>query len=322
MVAAVLCLVLALVTGGLAVRQYATGHGARAVVLRYFAAVSQGDAPAALALADQLPANAAYLTSQVLRQQLGVAKLTDVAVSDVQTSGPTPRVAVSYRLSFAAGAETVRDSVAVVRHGTTWRLASVAASADIVVSGLGAERLVFAGRPLPSVRITLFPGALPLSTDTPAATVHGRPYLTLSAGTAADPASAAGGSPNVVTVSVDVSKRAKMQVSDGISDALAACLAAASVDPACPLPPSVGRPVPGSLHGALSQPLASSETTVAFAASGRGILEVSAGVEVKGTWQAWNFENQAVPQHGTIVLKLSLRATVDNPGHTVWAAAT
>jgi hypothetical protein len=320
-VAAFVCLLLALVTGGFAARQYATGHGARAVVLRYFAAVSRGDAPAALAFADKLPTDSAYLTSDVLRQQLGVAKLTDVEVSSVSTSGASPHVGVRYRLNFARGAETIRDSVAVVRRGTTWRLASVASSADIVMSGPGAERMLFAGRPLPSARITVFPGALPLSTDTPALTVSDLPSIPLSAGYT-DGAASSAAAPYVVSVSVDISSQAEKQVSDGISHALAACLAATSSDPACPLPPAFGRPVPGSLHGELSQPLASSETDVGLAPSGRGILNVSAGVEVKGSWLAWNFENQAVPQHGTIVLRLSLRSTVDNPGRTVWTAAT
>jgi len=301
LLAGVGCLLVALALGMLTVIQYRDSHSAQAAVRRYFTALAAGNAAAALGAAAQ-PPHGAYLTDSVLRQQLRIAKLTDLTVQESSLDGGSGTVLVRYRLRFATGTEQVTDSVPVLRRGSSWRLRTVAVATDVAITSSGTDRLTLAGGKLPSQPVLLFPGALPLATDNPAVQVDGRPMLRLSD----DPHSAA------VTVSLTAAAQARLRRS--VDQALARCLAVATARPNCP-PAGDNRSVPGSLHGTalpLSQPLVVSLST-------GGEVDAVGAVTVRGSWLDWDFNNQPVRHTGDTQLALSARASVADLDTIYWS---
>jgi hypothetical protein len=305
--AGALSAVVALATGNMAWSQWAGSNSPGAVVKRYFHAVSAGDAPTALAFADQGPTGA-YLTSDVLKQQLKIAKLTDVKVRHTSKTGSTATVEVEYRLAFAGNPQTVTDEIALVKHGSSWRLSRVSTAITFAQVRLGSDRIVLAGRPVQSTTINLLPGAVPVATDTPAVEVLGHPEVHLEAAS------------DIVQLAVDVSGSRKKQAAEAVDAAIAKCLDATSSDPLCPQP-DVKRPVPGSLKGKATKKLADGGVTVQLASDGQGLLDVSGDVAIDGSWKTWNFDNQAVPGQGPITVHVKAKAALDDPATIYWLAA-
>jgi hypothetical protein len=296
----------AVVTGGLAWSQWADSHSPATVVKGFYRALADGDASAALAFAETAPSGE-YLTSTVLQQQLRVAKLADVSIAGTDKSSSTATVEVQYRLGFADKPQDVTDQVQLTKHGSSWRLAQVSSTVTLAQVRQGADRVTLAGRPLSSGRVELFPGAVPVATDTTAVQVTGHPEVRLHAAS------------DIVQINVEVSADRKKQVAAALDAAVAKCLDAASTDAQCPLPTDVTRPVPGSLHGTASKKLADGGATVSLSPDGKGLLDVTADLPVDATWKAWDFNNLAVPDQGSITLHLEATATVDDPNTIYWA---
>ena len=294
-------------TGVLAYRDIADSNSPSTIVGNYYAAVASGDAPEALAYAEN-PPSSPYLTSTVLKQQLALAPMRDVRVGTVAVHGDSATVDVSYHLAFADTTHDVSDQVALLRHGSSWRLAAVAAPIAVSPSTENADRVMLAGRPLrTTMRTDLFPGALPVTTDTDAIVVRGDPAVSL----------ANAGAATELQVEVAVSPARRSQVITALTAALNKCLAANSTDVRCPLP-SVDRPVPGSLHGSLVTPFSADSLYVTPADEGRGILQVSGEVQVKASWKAWNFNNIAVPDSETVAVKVKATTALDQPDTIYW----
>jgi hypothetical protein len=297
----------AVVTGGLAWSQWADSHSPVTVVKGFYRAIADGDAPTALAFAETAPSGE-YLTSTVLQQQLRVAKLTDVSVDSTAKSSSTATVEVQYRLGFADKPQAVSDQVQLTKHGSSWRLTKVSSTVTLAKVREGGDRVTLAGRPLPSTRVELFPGAVPVATDTPAVQITGHPEVRLHAAS------------DIVQINVDVAAGRKKQVAAALDAAVSRCLDAASTDVQCPLPPDVTRPVPGSLHGTASKKIADGGAVVSLSPDGKGLLSVTADLPVNATWMAWDFNNLAVPDHGSITLHLEATATIDDPNTVYWAS--
>ncbi len=302
LVAGVGCLLAAVLCGLLTVLQDRSDRSPQAVVRRYFAALAAGNAAAALGFAAS-PPDGSYLTAAVLRQQLELAPLTDVSVRDVELTGGHGTVSVSYRLGFADGAEQLTDSVPVIRHGLSWRLDRVATRTSVTGVGDGADRLVLAGGKLPAQPVLLFPGALPVGTDSPALHTD-RPVVRLGE---PDQASA-------VTVSLTDATRNTLQSS--LNKALAGCLAGGATQSDCPQPAD-GRPVPGSLRGT-ALPMQVPPLMVLGAG---GKVYLSALATVRGSWQDWDFNNQPVRHTGDTSLKLHAVASVADLGRIYWSGS-
>jgi hypothetical protein len=288
---------------------WSTSRSPATVVRSYYQALADGDAPTALAFADA-PANAEYLTSDVLRQQLNVAKLTDVSVSSTSMSGSSATVDVRYRLRFADKAQDVTDHDRLVKHGSTWRLRQVSTKVFLPKVRLGGDRVLFAGRPLTSAAFELFPGALPVTTDSPAVRIAGHPSVLLRSPS------------DTVQLNVEVSDERKKQAATALDTALARCLDATSSDVLCPLPPDVTRAVPGSLHGTVTKKLTDGDVVVTLSSGGKGVLDINADLAVDASWKAWDFNNLAVPAKGTVTLHLQATAALDDPATTYWAGTS
>jgi hypothetical protein len=304
LLAAGLAVLLAIAFGSLTINRFSASNSAAAVAKRYFSALSAGDAPAAMALADLAPHDGPFLTSTVLREQLRVAKLEKVKVIRTDQGSAGATVFVSYVLKFAAHEVPVSDQVAMVKAGSSWRL-SRAASVVSLSTGAGTDRVTFAGRPLPDRSVEIFPGALPVATDSAAVTVQNSPAVRLADSSAP------------VSITADLSGAARKQIAGAVDSALAKCLAATSTDPLCPMAAG-GRPVPGSLHGTLTKSVADSNPKITLSDKGKGAIDFTASVEVNASWKVWDFNNQEVGKKQTATLELQAVTSVDAPQTVRW----
>jgi len=304
--------VLAAAFGLAAAHRYADRSSPESVVRGFFQALADGDAPAALAVADA-PPHAQFLTSVVLRQQLRAARLVDISVLRGTRSGATATVEVRYRLLFGSGARSVADTARLVRRGSSWRMSQVAGTVSVSAGSAAAGRVRLAGRKLPAAVVTLFPGALPLTADPPALQVLTR---TPTGGADDRPVIRLTDTRLVLQAQVSLSQQLREQAQQAVQALLAGCLAPASKGPLCPLPGS-GRPVPGSLHGS-APPLAGLDDLIALEPTVSGVISVRARVPVRGSWQVWDFENQVVQRHGPVTVVLDARVFLDQPTRAFW----
>jgi hypothetical protein len=295
--------VLLLVGGSvLAVVGFADTAGPAGVVRGYFAAVSRGDAPRALALGHVPDGPHTLLTSEVLRAQQRVAPLRRVRIEAVHRSGDRARVTVRYVLDFPRHPQAVGASVGVHRANGDWRLDAVAVRASLDIAA-ALDRATIVGAGIPDGETLLFPGAVPVTFDTP--------FLQL------DPASSHVdfGADPVVRVEVQVSRRGRDTALGALAASLDACLAG-SGDLTCPLPSE--RFVPGSIRGRVAEPLAKA-VRVTLRPAGAGVLDVAGDVAVDASsYQRLSFNNRARPGSGRVVLKLHARAYATAPLHLVW----
>jgi hypothetical protein len=168
-----------------------------------------------------------------------------------------------------------------------------------------ANRLTFAGRPLPVEEVRVFPGALPLGTDSPAVRPNGQQLTRLiDDGQHRD-------------LSVSISDEAKATLRQSLNRALARCLTGASKDPNCPQPAGT-RPIPGSLRG--SENTAGSDPPsfdLTSAADGR--IEVTDNVSVTGSWRMWDFNNQSIKRSGQADVRVQALASVADLSTIFWA---
>lgn len=295
---------LALLVGGgaIAYRGYAATAGPDGAVRGYFAALQRGDAPAALAFGTVPRGPRTLLSRTVLREQRKLAAIHDVTITSVDRSGDTARVSVTYVLAFPDGGQMIRDSVVVQRSGGSWRLRQSAVSVQIILAQ-ASDRATLAGTALSADPVLMFPGAIPITFDTP--------YLQLDSGDRALQMDASAQDDLAVSVTTD----GQRAVTDALAAALPSCLAGApTAAPDCPRPSP--RAVPQSLRGTIVGPLKPS-VVVVTGSSGR--LEVSAQVSVRGTYQLLNFNNIAVPKSGTVALPVRASAYATSPIRLSWS---
>lgn len=295
---------LALVVGGgaIAYRGYAATAGPDGAVRGYFAALQRGDAPAALAFGTVPRGPRTLLSRTVLREQLKLAGIHDVAITSVDRSGDTARVSVTYVLAFADQRQIIHDSVVVRRSGGSWRLERSVVVVQILLAQ-ASDRATLAGTSLSADPVLMFPGAIPITFDTP--------YLQLDPGGRAVQMDTNGQD----DLAVVVTSAGVNAVTQALAAALPACLAGApTAAPDCPRPSP--RAVPQSLRGATVGPLKPS-IIVATGASGR--IEVSAQATVRGTYRLLNFNNVAVTKSGTVTLPVRASAYATPPIRLAWS---
>ncbi|MEO6700367.1 MAG: hypothetical protein ABI140_19130, partial [Jatrophihabitantaceae bacterium] len=168
------------------------------------------------------------------------------------------------------------------------------------------NRLTFAGRPLPSSEVLLFPGALPLATDVRAVQPVDRPAIRLI------------DDGQRTSLNVALSGAAKQALGQALNKALASCLSGASKDPNCPQPDET-RPIPGSLRASLNRARPDSPS-FDLAESADGTIELTDSVSVTGTWAQWDFNNQAIKHSGAVTVKVQAEASVSDLNSIYWTA--
>lgn len=304
--AVVLC-VLALVLGlARAVSAYTATSGPGGVVGAYFAALQQGDAPAALAYGDVPDGTHLLLTSGALRQQQAIAPLAQVHVGPVHTSGAQASVQVHYRLAAPGVALPQAATVAVHDTSGGWRLDAVAVPVTLSASQSG-QRMTLLGGVLPTTPLLAFPGVLPVHLDTA--------YLGV------DPRSTAVtfGSDPRVTPDVVVTAAGRSAVTAAVQRAVQRCLSGAAGPAAdlCPLPGE--RYVPGSVRGALSGPLR--DVLITLLPTELGEVSVSAHAPVTATYRQLDFRNHTTSGRGTLTLQVHAITIAVAPITLAWTLA-
>ena len=285
-----------------AVTGYFTSTGPGRVVRNYFAALSRGDARAALGYGVLPDGPRELLTGPVLRAQQQVGRISPVSVIAVNQDHETATVSVHYAITFASDTTVVGDHVTVIKHGRTWRLAQTAVPVDLTLK-TAQHRASVAGAVVPAGRQLVFPGAVPIAFDAPA--------LQLAAGR---------------IVRFDQSKRPALEVavtsvgqqmvSDAVAAAVRNCLGSADPDPLCPMPTG-GRAVPGTVRGAVDDEIPDLTVTVAPDADGR--IEVTGQVPVTGSYAQLTFDNQrAAKQVNRYPLAIRAHASALTPNEIVW----
>jgi hypothetical protein len=285
-----------------AVTGYFTSTGPGRVVRNYFAALSRGDARAALGYGVVPDGPRELLTGPVLRAQQQVGRISPVSVIAVNQDHETATVSVHYAITFASDTTVVGDHVTVIKHGRTWRLAQTAVPVDLTLK-TAQHRASVAGAVVPAGRLLVFPGAVPIAFDAPA--------LQLAAGR---------------IVRFDQSKRPALEVavtsvgqkmvSDAVAAAVRNCLGSADPDPLCPMPTG-GRAVPGTVRGAVDDEIPDLTVTVAPDADGR--IEVTGQVPVTGSYAQLTFDNQrAAMQVNRYPLAIRAHASALTPNEIVW----
>jgi hypothetical protein len=289
-----------------AVVDYLSSSGPAGAVHDYFAALQQGDAADALAFGAVPAGPHSYLSAQVLREQLSVAGISGIDTMVSQRQGDRVSVRVSYVLSFASGPQQVQDSVDVLHVHGRWQLERSAIRTVVSLSQAG-NRASLAGSGLPVTQVVLFPGALPLSFDTPDLEVDPASTVVRLSGA------------NLSNLPVRVSASGRQLVGTAVDTAVRGCLDYLPPDALCPVPSdpaSHTRAVPGSLRGTLVPGSLSSDPGVAAGADGQ--LHIAGSFRVEGSYQSLDFNNQITEKSGTITVDFGAHCYATSPRAIGW----
>ncbi|PZS20016.1 MAG: hypothetical protein DLM57_02550 [Pseudonocardiales bacterium] len=303
--AGVLLALSALVGGGLfAYLAYAATAGPDGAVKGYFAALARGNAPAALGFGDPPAGAHQLLTSTVLGAQLEIAPIRHVDIVATKQTGDTATVSVRYELGFVDGSRQVSDDVKVVRRDGTWRLTRTAATTRLRLLG-ARDRATILGAVVSDEPLLVFPGAVPITFDTP--------YLRLDA----ESSSVKLSTPAESHLTAQVTAAGRSVVGAAVLAALRGCLAGgAHADPRCPLP--AARAVPGSLRGSVTAAEVRRSATFGVAASSTGVITVWGHITLSASYAALDFSNQPVAKHGVVTLALTASTYAKDPVTIGW----
>jgi hypothetical protein len=285
------------------------------VVRAYFAALQRGDAPGALGygpvLDDQLGDGTApavqhqLLTPAVLAKQNSLAPIQDLVVRKVERSGDTANVDITYLIDLPSGRQFVSDTVPVVRHGHGWRLAA-SVVVEVVDPGGGSALADIIGTKVPRGQFDLFPGAVPVSYDTPNLELSARDRVVRFADS------------GDLQVDAAVSPAGRRAIAPAVDAAMAACLAGRStVQTLCPVP-DIGSSVPGSLRGRLVRSVSTTMTLRIDSPDGR--IHIGGAAAVDATYQGLDDNNIATTEH-TVTVPLAAYCYPTAPGTVRWNAS-
>ena len=297
----------ALFAGGVTVATlgYAKTAGPAGAVRGYFDALAGGDAPRALAYGQRPDGPTTYLTSDVLREQLRIAALHDVHIGATQQHGSTASVQVRYSLAFPGTNVPVAAAVPVHKDGGTWRLDRVAIRVELH-PGPASQRQAILGSRIPRDPILLFPGALPISVDTP--------YLRLDPSTD----SVDFNSLSAIDIRLDVTDAARSTFAREVAQRVRQCVTS-SRSAACPLPDE--RYVPGSIRGTPMGGVRATDVGLdPWSAVGR--LLFSGRMTINGSYRRLNFHNVQIAGHGTVYLDIHASAWAVAPLRLHWTTAS
>ena len=283
-----------------AVRGAAMSDSPATVVRDYFAALGRGDAAQALAYGTVPPGPRRLLTSLVLHEQQQIAPLRQLTVDGTEQRGDRATVTVHYSMAFAGGRVSTSTPIPLHRTDGTWWLDRTAIGV-VLAPTTARDRLAVLGAPVPTMRTLLFPGALPISPDTPyLELVPALDYVSFS-------------TPSTVDVPVRVSSAGDDAVRKAVRSALTRCLRG-SVDPACPLP--TDRYIPGSMRGSVNRPLGG--LIDLDQRDPAGVLSYAGTPTMTGHWLRLDFHNMPVRTSGQVVLDVRASGYAVTPLRMRW----
>jgi hypothetical protein len=294
----------ALLAGGVVIGAlgYAKTGGPDGAVRGYFAALARSDASGALGYGNVPAGPHTLLTGAVLREQQRIAPLRHFAVVSTERRGPKATVQVRYTLAFAGRNVPMDVSVPVHQSGGEWRLDQAAIPTQLLAANAG-QRETIVGAAIPEGTTLVFPGALPVRTDTP--------YLELNP---TQDQVAFGANPTTSIV-LQVSAAGRTALLAVVRSKLAACLTG-KVEYTCPLPDE--RYVPGSIRGKIKGALRVNGIDL-DATDPAGKLNFDAAVTITGTYRRLDFHNRQVAGHGDVVLTIDATSYAVPPLTIMWA---
>jgi hypothetical protein len=283
---------------------YFTSTGPGQVVRDYFAALSRGDARAALGYGALPDGPRELLTGPVLRAQQQVGRIGPVSVIAIDQDHDKASVSVHYAITFAPDTKpsVIDDQVRMIKHGRSWRLMETAVPVDLTLK-TAQHRASVAGAVIPTGRPLVFPGAVPIAFDAPALQLAGLPGRVVRFAHPTPP------------LEVTVSAVGQRMVSDAVTAALRKCLDSRDPDPLCPMPTG-GRAVPGTVRGDIDQKMPDLRVTVATDADGR--IGVTGHVRVTGRYTELTFDNQRATKPVDRPLTFQAHASSRTPTDIVW----
>jgi hypothetical protein len=273
----------------------------------YFAAVAQGRAADALALGAIPDGDRSYLTQAVLDAQLDVGRISQLTIGTITRTGTAAAVDVSYRLSAGGASSDVLDTVHLVKHGWRWRMAAVATPVSIT-PGAAASRVALAGTALPTAPVLMFPGSLPLQTNSDLLGLDRE--QTVVRFTARGP----------VEVAVVVTATGRTTVAAALDAAVTSCLAPANDDPSCPTTVPGVRFVPGSMTGSVTAAPSVTGVTYAVLPDAAGRLLVTGTFQAQAQWKQLNFNNLSEARAGDLTLSYQATILAVDPIRVQWGA--
>ena len=288
-----------------AVAGYFASTGPGQVARDYFAALSRGDARAALGYGDLPDGPRELLTRPVLRAQQQVGRIGSVSVIAIDQDHGKASVTVHYAITFAPDTKpsVVDDQVRMIKHGRSWRLVETAVPVNLTLK-TAQHRASVAGAVIPTGRPLVFPGAVPIAFDAPVLRLADPPGRIVRFSHPTPP------------LEVTVSDVGQQMVRAAVTAALRTCLDSTDPDPLCPMPTG-GRAVPGTVRGDIDQEISDARVTVASDADGR--IEVTGRVAVTGRYTELTFDNQrAAKQLNGSPLALRAHAFARTPTEIVW----
>ncbi len=287
---------IALVGGSVvALTGYLTVDGPSAVVTKYFAALSRGDAQTALGYGPAPAGDRSWLTAQVLRDQRSGGAITAISAG-APVAGAVP---VTYQL---AGVR-VTDTVPVVQRNGRWQLVASAVPTTVTIAQ-AAHRATFAGAAVPTARVLLFAGPLPVQFDAAALRVQPGSGVVRFAG--------GGGT----KAAVEITASGRATISTAVNAALVACLTDAVPVATCPLPAGPGiRAIPQSLHGQLT---GTPTVDLSVAAQADGKIMITGQAELKATYKGLDYENQPVSRSSPAEITFLAHCYATDPTKIIW----
>lgn len=288
-----------------AVDAYLAENQPQSVVESYFAALSRGDAAAALGYGTVPDGRRDLLTNQVLAAQNAIATIDNVTIVAVHQDGDNATVNIRYTLPLPTGDQVVFDRVPVVRAGHGWRLARSAVR-ETIGQDNGSQLATIAGSAVPSGDYLMFPGAVPAVFHTPNLVLSTPARLVQFAGD------------GTLLVNADVSPAGRKTIGAALNTAFDQCLAGkAPTQVLCPLPdPTLG--VPGSLLGTSPDPPAKSVSVLVGSADGR--IDITGSVAVQARYQKLDVNNLAVRTDVTMI-DVRAHTFATQPSVIVWDAS-
>jgi hypothetical protein len=293
-----------------AVAGYFASTGPGQVVREYFAALSRGDARAALGYGTVPNGPRDLLTAPVLRAQQQEGRIGPAAVIAVSDKGDTAVVSVHYTITFDSGLmSVVDDRVTLIEGGRSWRLAQTAVPVDLTLRA-AQHRATVAGAAIPAGLPLVFPGVAPIMFDTKALQLGESGRVVRFA----DQQRAA--------LEVTVSPAGRSVVTEAVAGALRTCLSSPKPDPLCPMP-TTGRAVPGTVRGAPVDPDAiAANLLVTVSSDPDGRLDVTGRVPITGSFVVLSFDNQwTTKQMSRYPLAIRAHASAVTPTDIVWDAS-
>ena len=236
------------------------GTGPSDTVLRFFQAVGDNNAKAALAELATAPADTTFITDQVLAAGHSAGAITEISVPATNSTV----VPVSYKV----GGESVTDRISVQPVGNGYKVATSLNSGGIALKGKTRTQLPLsiAGTGVTTDTVVLLPGSYPLTTVTD----H------LRYGTGSLVVKRLTDAPSANDLKLEVSDVGQTVASTAVTASLAACTAQKSFTPmGCPFKLTVTTADPSTVTWTtLSKPADDLKITVSATDVARSTVEV------------------------------------------------